>query len=125
MPKNYYDQYDTKCTRCRDEVYAGGGNQFVDDNGVLQRYCLKCHKKWWQELERKYDAAAAKSAAKAAAAAAASAPPADPGTGGASKPAEIPKPPDDRPAPVVEQLPPPPTDVVGPQGDGASGPIIP
>lgn len=96
MPKNFYDQNDTKCTKCRQEVYAGGGNQFVDDDGVLQRYCFKCHKKWWQELERKYDAAAAK-----------------------SKPAEPAEPPVDRPAPVVEQLPPPPPDVVGTQGDGA------
>lgn len=113
MPKNFYDQYDTKCTKCRQEVYSGGGQQFVDDEGRLQRYCQKCYKKYWQEIERKYDAAAAKSAE--------SAPPADSGPVTMPESTKVPAPPADRQPQSNQQLPTPPSDGVGTQGDGASG----
>lgn len=100
--KRVWDQISEKCSRCNTPTYSGAGNQFVDEDSDLQRYCPKCWKKYCDELERRYDAAAAKSAR-----------PPEP-----DRPPE-PAQPAEKPAESVGELPPPPPDVVGPQGDGA------
>jgi len=88
--------------------------QFVDEDSDLQRYCPKCWQKHCKEEERRYDAAAAKSARLAEAAR----PPEPARLAEPDRPPEPAKP-AEKPAESPGELPPPPPDVVGPQGDGA------
>jgi hypothetical protein len=42
--KEGWDGESLVCTgrRCGQRVLSGAGNQFIDDNGILQRYCWRC-----------------------------------------------------------------------------------
>lgn len=105
--KRSWDQVSERCSRCNTPTYSGAGNQFVDDDSDLQRYCPKCWKKYCEEIERRYDAAAAKSA---------KAEPAKP------EPDRLPEP--AKPVESVGELPPAPPDVVATQGNEPGGPAV-